>query len=919
MRSKLLVLILGSLFFCAELSLAQLVGTTISKQGDTDHIEFFGLNEWDYDVRKIDDQTFELKINALKEPALQKLKSYKGQIIREILVNPKGPDGKTLIVFKVANANVDSFDYLTDQPSRLILDFYLNPKTDSIKPKAAQKESVKKTELKAVSAENNGLAKDRKPATSDVLVIKKDDEISLQPAPEQKKDNKSGIFDGGDPSFERFTIKDYEIKNEAIIKSKENAYIAFPMLANQLSHLDSLETKQPIYEIIPKQTSENKEARLLLTLAEKKRYAVYLKTLAWFRQKYPQSEYNEIIDFLTADVYYSIWKEKQGLADFDLAMTQYRANIEKYPESKLVERTKLLMGFATLDRGDALGAIRIFQNYIQDKGNTSNKDISNLAMAQAYLKLNKYEEAILNYEVVETNSENEINKIEAAYLKGDVYIQKKDYKAAVAEYQKAIKKYPNSWSIYPNAFFNQAEALFWLEKYKLSLETYRDYLQRFPSHPHAGYAMTRLGEILEILGAPQEKVMGAYLEAQFRYGDSPTASTARLRMISNRMKNMKPNEVGSLVKEAEEIAKNSQLPKIDEFTKLLIADGYSSRQEYEKSIKMLAEYYQQNPTTADTKTLSNRIVKYINEEIRNEVDRKNFIKALQVHNKYAQNWLKGSERIDTKYYLGRSFELAGVAKAADELYRDTLNKITALQGTRSGQERNIFEKLPATDELYLRLAQSNFQLKKYNQALDYLKNIQNPDVLSEDSQIERIRLSAQVLEQKGDLPGAQRYLGELLREWRGIPAKVAPLYFNLAQLEKKAGVNEESIRSLLKVTELLKDAGQSDQTLNAEALEMLADLQLQSGDKKSAASTYTELLTQFEDKKPLNSIRYKLGEIYFKQGDMQKASTVWNDFKDQETNFWYKMAQEKLKSSEWENDYKNYIKRMPAAVGKEIR
>jgi hypothetical protein len=69
----------------------------------------------------------------------------------------------------------------------------------------------------------------------------------------------------------------------------------------------------------------------------------------------------------------------------------------------------------------------------------------------------------------------------------------------------------------------------------------------------------------------------------------------------------------------------------------------------------------------------------------------------------------------------------------------------------------------------------------------------------------------------------------------------------------------------------------------------------------------------------LSSIRYKLGQIYFKRGDIQQAAGTWNDFKGTKSGFWKNLAQEQLKNSEWREGYKKYIKRIPAMADKESK
>ncbi len=58
-----------------------------------------------------------------------------------------------------------------------------------------------------------------------------------------------------------------------------------------------------------------------------------------------------------------------------------------------------------------------------------------------------------------------------------------------------------------------------MQQYGKSLDVYRDFVKKFPSSDHAAFAMTRMGELLEIFGADKSRVMGAYLETYFRYGE----------------------------------------------------------------------------------------------------------------------------------------------------------------------------------------------------------------------------------------------------------------------------------------------------------------------------------------------------------------------------------------------------------------
>lgn len=891
--------------------------------GDTDHFEFSGQKNWEYDLNKKSENNkyfVEIQVPALSMKAIQKLKGFKGGLVKSVKIDLAGPDGKNLVRFEMAAQDIESFDYLTDQPSRLILDFY--PK----KQKSFDvKNDVPDSEMKKIktAAQSPKTRSARKPATADILVVKQDAIDEIKSAPVVSSNAQSGIFDGSDPSFRRFLIQDYEIREEAIIQSREKDYIDFPILHDQPTELQTLQARKPIYEIEAKETKdlaaqeENKMARLLLTLFKNKRYHVFLKTVDWFYEKYPQSEYDEIVRFMWADTYFALYEEDKELKNFDLAMARYRDALTKYPQSTLAERTLLLMGFSSLDRGDYLGTLRLFQQHLAKLPKSPNRDLSRLAISESYLKLNQFTDATALLEQIEKDALQTEDRVRAGYLKGDIQFQNRQDLAAIQNYKDALKKYPQARKDNPNALYNQAAAYFRQNQYKESLAVFKDFLTEFPSHPYAGFAMTRVGELLDILGADPVRVMGAYLEAYFRYGDAPSSVVAKLRLLNARMKSMKPKEIEKAVSDMTELAKKSTLPKIEQFSTLLIADGYTSRKEYDKSIDLLVKFYQDNATTADTQRLRNKIVRNINEKIRDQVQDGKFMKALKTHNQFVDSWLKTSDRIDTKFWVGRAFEQAGVFAESSKLYRDTLNKIYAIQGTQAGKERNIFEKLPTTDDLHLRLAASEFAEGKWNLAFDQLKEIAKPEALGEREQIERVQMGAALLDKRGESEYALRYISELVKTWRGVPALVASPYYDAGEIEMKLGRTQDALKSFARVDELMKDSNEVSPVLHAKALEKIAQIYLNQKKYDQAIPALEKLLSQYEKIRPLASLRYKLGQIHFDQGRIQKAAETWNELKDSKSQFWQKLAQEQLKNSEWGSEYKKYMKRIPAMSGKE--
>jgi tetratricopeptide (TPR) repeat protein len=128
----------------------------------------------------------------------------------------------------------------------------------------------------------------------------------------------------------------------------------------------------------------------------------------------------------------------------------------------------------------------------------------------------------------------------------------------------------------------------------------------------------------------------------------------------------------------------------------------------------------------------------------------------------------------------------------------------------------------------------------------------------------------------------------------------------------------EAIESLKKINQLMMDSGSVNEAVHADSLQKLSELYEEKGQFDEAAAVYEQLLEKYEKKRPISSIRYRLGKIHFEKGEIQKASTIWAPLKEEKNDFWYKLSQERLKGSEWSENYKKYIRRIPAMENSEV-
>jgi tetratricopeptide (TPR) repeat protein len=739
---------------------------------------------------------------------------------------------------------------------------------------------------------------------------------------------------------------------------------------------ESLRAAIPTYEIIANDTVENREARLLLNLFAKKDRALFLKGADEFVAKYPQSAYDEIVRYMMADTYFTFWRTRNSSPDFERAMTLYQLLTEKYPKSPVTPRTLLLIGYSYDDRGDSFGSLKALQRFGRTNPTSRYLDHVNVLTADAYLRLNRYDDSYKLLDDIEKNAKAEKSKFDAAFRKGDVFFRKRDWEESIHQYKLAVEKYPEQAKHYPNAFYNTAEAEFESGKYREALEAYRQFLQRFPEHEHGGYAMTRMGELLGILGADPKRSQGAFFESFFRYRATPGAGVARIRSLASRMPEMKDKELGSAMREIASISdkysshpvdeakkkkeedkkkveaskqpdgkaeegkeakvgegaehgdeekevagkededktkRRPELPGIEEFSTLLITDGYTARKEFDIALKDLVTYYQQNPQSANKDRLLSRIVGNIALGIHAAVDKRDFIEALRRYSKNTDGWLKNADRVDTRFDVAHAYEQAGVFKEAITIYKEVAKRISEKTApNKPGQQ--MYENLPTLDAVRLRLAACAVKDGNLVGAEADLKTLPEKAELTEHEQIERAEVSADVAEGRGQPEVARKYLTQLMKSWKGDAQLTGSLHLRIAKMSMTAKDYKDAETHLNQVLAMGKENEKADENVQAKALEMKGDVLLARGKRPEAIKTYQSLLAAYETKRPLASVRYKVGQLLFEDGDLKNAENTWNELSDDRDKMWARLAKEQMQGAKWQSEYKKYLTRIPAAA-----
>lgn len=921
---KLFFLTLFFLYFRSLESLAGDIKGTVSLEGETFNFELFGQKNWDYDLKRIRDKgqsKVQLFVKSLDQKFIDKISNIENPFVKSITVTQNAIDNRWLIEFVLKDNQIETFDYLTDQPSKLVVDFYRAEaesveRSDSVKTANKNKDSVevvskkklKKVELtKKTSLESSTVGVARKPADVDFLTVKNSDEIGKSILA------RSGLYDASDSQFDRFTMKQSDYKEESVIKSRNNYYLKFPVLESEFAFWKKMKENPPAYEIVPEAGEENKQARLLKTLFNKKRFLVFIQTAEWFSNKYPNSKYSEMISHMMGDAFVELWRSEKIESLYEQAQNAYREAQEKHPDSILFERTSLLTGMLAIDKSDYMSAIRKLRAHIDNKkfDNKLSKEYAKIGLAYSYSKINKLEEALQFLSEIENKTTDQLVQAEVAVRRGDFNFNSKKFNESIQAYEAATKKFPIVSELYPSAYFNKMEAQFWLEKFYDSHLSALKFSQFFPAHEYAPYALTRVGELLDIMGADQSKSVGAYLETHFRYGDSPKTIMARLHLLSTRMKSMKSEELEQTLEKMDELALKSELKNIDQFKVAMVSDGFARRKEYLRAIDILSKFYQLNPTRQDAKQVTNRISKNINDELKLLSDAGQYKELFKMYRQYSDSWLKTYSRIDTDYFLGLSYESAGDFSHALEKFKKVLADLKSIKGTIAEKEIYVNQYLPSFDSLYLKLAKNSFEDLIFQDAYQYLEKIQKPLALTEKEQVDRVQLASQLYEKKGDTITAIRYLNDLTNLWNGDHSLLLPIQFKLAEMQIQQNDLNSAVATYEKCRQIILNQDQIPKLSDVTKLmNSYSKLLIEQGKQNEAISFLNDVLQRHGNKYKLNQERYILGNLYFEKGEIRKAELTWDGIKDDA--IWEKLSKEKLKQASWDVDYKKHLKRIPA-------
>lgn len=130
LMEKLFFIILGISLGISSLSAkvwAADIKAQVKFEGETLSFELSGHSNWDYDLKRVSEKgqsKVQLFVKDIGADFSEAIKNIKNPFVKSIQVKKNAIDADYMVEFTLVNNRVESFDYLTDQPSKLIIDFY---------------------------------------------------------------------------------------------------------------------------------------------------------------------------------------------------------------------------------------------------------------------------------------------------------------------------------------------------------------------------------------------------------------------------------------------------------------------------------------------------------------------------------------------------------------------------------------------------------------------------------------------------------------------------------------------------------------------------------------------------------------------------------------------------------------------------
>ncbi len=885
----------------------------INHFNEVTHLEIPNIAAADYEIKKNEDK-LELKIDALSIEEQKKLSSYTDRYIKKIEIKKNTNLSKDIVTFYFNEKNIELFDYLTDAPSSLSIDLFSKDEADMnqaelelTRSQKLQKKVNKKIPEFDFSNPQRGLASaefiksiGHVTIDGDTAPVKKDAENEKEREKKKREVNKDllkivRLAKMDEQDLLRFDADRLNFSKDSLIEGNNKIYIKYPALISEHDFLKEILQKNVRYDFTKSEDPVSTDFFKINKLFAKEDFKSFLKALIIFKKKHPQSKFDEMLAHMEAESYLKLYQAEGEKAFFDRSLKIYDAILIKYPDSPVSERTLLLIGYLRQKDKDYFNSARNFKLYVKRYPASPLKENVELLLAQTLIRLHQFEDSQALYMSLLNSHSEDIRSI-AQYELGDIYFEQKDYQKAKKAYLEALQKYPGNEKMYPNVYFNLGEAHFLLGDYKQCLNNLRQFIQLHPTHDHAAFAWTRMGEIFELSEVEEKIWRGYFNEAYFRFQNKTGGIIAHLNILYHQAIDAPKKKLEYIIDQIRNYENKINLPQSEEYLHFKISDIYYEEGEYEKSIQTLMNHFKSGLIPHHAEKFHKRIGRGLAANLRSLIDQNRLEEGVTVFDKTDDLWFKKSERFDYSFYKGELFRLSkNYAKA----YAEYEKYITAYGAVKDKENLEKTLRLPFIDDVKIKMAECALQMNKLDLAKKEIKSVKIENMTLLKSKDSFYYQSALIANADENYAEAKANLLKLSSLHRDAISLLVDISLKLQKPNEAIAVIDGHIENSVK-----------DEKERFIFLKRKLDI-LESSDNKKFQDFLPRFYSEFKEKDyDFDREKYLLGKDLMGKNKEKEAKDVFS--KISATSYWAKLASEAQADEQWNQKYKKYINRIPA-------
>ncbi|MBN1114103.1 MAG: tetratricopeptide repeat protein, partial [Oligoflexia bacterium] len=457
------------------------------------------------------------------------------------------------------------------------------------------------------------------------------------------------------------------------------------------------------------------------------------------------------------------------------------------------------------------------------------------------------------------------------------------------------------------AIFNLAESYFWLDDYQESLNSYREFLEFFPNHPYSSFAMNRIGENLNLLGAPFNQVKSAYLETSFRYPESFGSTLSKIRLATNNVIIAKSKDLRQFIKILDDGILNKEYRDLDVFSVILKGEAVVKRgirtsdtETVVKGITVWKDYLRKHPLTLYYPKLKEKIKYGISElmEIQSSVE--NYYDVVKTYESNIGMSILEDDPVELAL-------IAAEAYFALSLDTQAIDKISLYENKKGDKNKRLYFLVKAMADISRKNINDAFsciqQLER--KGLEPDKDYQSFGRFKDRHKYTVYMVKSKLFQIKNETLKQADMLEKAVKSYIGKDsALIARHELELGLLYQKLNKWDDAVRVYTEVYEIEKQKGEAELKKSAmaeEALYYLGHIRYSRGQLAETVDSYRKAISLFPAGKESGLARYRVGKSLLKLGKIDEARVVFNDIVSaEESSTWKKMAQDELDNLKWD-------------------